>query len=637
MQVCGKYEQEFLDIIEHISSTEVGRELMSLSGIGSDDMDFAGFTKKFLSNNTSVSDISIDPNANVSQRNTISYIMEAPKAYFRFNNYHQLWSGGRELFGKARADEMVEADIVGDVYIADFHLWNVPYCYAFSAMDILHKGLPFIKRPHSKPASHLDSFVQHVIQSIIYYTNSIAGAVALPDLFVALACLSQRDRKLGYPTTDPEQFEKYITQQFQILTFAMNQPFRSGFQSPFVNFSVMDKPFLERMFGDLVFKDPKTGDINPIDLGEVDRLQKKYTAWFLNESNFQIFTFPVLTACLATTTDEETGFRRVTDFDFMGWVSKINTERALLNIYAGDSATLSSCCRLRSKTNHEYFNSFGSGGVKIGSHRVCTINLPRIAQHSEDFEEFTKKTLYHVELCQDILTVHRELLKKEIKLGVLPLYDHDLVDLRTQYSTVGIIGLFEALLILGKNLSKNDDSLACAEFLLDAINELNELRTKKDNHPYNLEQIPGESAAVKLAKKDRVLCGMDFDIYSNQFIPLNYPVSMAHRFKVQGALDNKMSGGAILHVNIAEKISSSSILQTLTEYAIQQGVVYFAFNYNISQCENNHITVGMHEVCYTCGGRIVENYSRVVGYFVPVSSWNEVRRGKVDYESRKWF
>lgn len=635
MKVCGNYDQEFMQLIDGINSSETGSKLLALSGIGEEDLDFLDFTNKFLKTSHSVSDLSIDPNANVSQRNTISYIMEAPKSMFRFNNYFQLWRDGKDLFNKDRADEMVEADILGDIYIADFHLWNIPYCYAFSAMDILERGLPFIDRPKSKPASHLDSFVQHVIQSIIYFTNSIAGAVALPDLFVAFSFLVQRDRKVGYPTKNPDEFNKYVLQQFQILTFAMNQPFRSGFQSPFVNFSAMDEYFLESMFSNAVFKDPKTGDISQVDLEEVDKLQKMYVEWFVEENKTQIFTFPVLTACLSTEVDKETGVRKARDYDFKYWVAKVNTERALLNIYSGDSATLSSCCRLRNNTNYEYFNSFGSGGVKIGSHRVCTVNLPRLAQNSDNFDDFVNKVLYNVRLSQDVLTVHRNLLQREIDLGVLPLYDHHLIDLRTQYSTVGVIGFFEAFKILGFDISR-DGHLDKAELLLNRINNLNDERSLKDGHPYNLEQIPGESAAVKLAKKDNILYGMSGDIYSNQFIPLNYPVSMAQRFKVQGLLDNKMSGGSILHINIAEKIPSVEILMTLMDYAISQGIVYFAFNYNICKCDNGHITVGVKDYCSMCGEKIIEKYTRVVGYYVNVSSWNEVRRGKADYASRRW-
>lgn len=634
-----KYESEFEKLISSIGTMKNGQKLLNLSGISSDMIDIAQYTNRFFkSKDSNVADLSTDPNSNIKQRSAITYINEAPKPLFRLNNYHQLWESLLNTHGLSRANEAVLADITGDIYIADFHLWNLPYCYAFSAMDILNEGMPFITHPHSSPAVHLDSFIQHVIQSTMYYSNSIAGAVAFPDIFPAMWFVYQNDKKLGYPTSDPVKFEEWVIQQFQLFTYTINQPYRSGTQSPFVNISVFDKGFLDDMFADLQWVNPKTGEVVDIDLNGVDYLQKKYSEWFCKESKKQLFTFPVMTANILVE-DDQNGKRSVVDKDFFKWVAEVTIDRALFNIYTGTRGNLSTCCRLRSDSNKmkQFFNSLGSGGTKIGSHRVCTINLPRLAHNSKSPEDFESKLTYEVQLCHDILKAHRAQLQEEIDQGLLPLYNLGFMDLKTQFSTVGIIGFYEAMKIIGYDIA-DLNSIPYAQKIIKLLNNLNDEASFKDGFMYNLEQIPGEGAAIKLAQKDELVYDdMDYDMYSNQFIPLVDKTPMALRFKVQGAFDQSMSGGSILHINLAEKVQSVDMLMTLMDYAIQQGVVYFAPNYNIQQCENGHITVGKTCHCPECGGEIVENYTRVVGFYTPVSKWKQERRGETDYKSRVWY
>lgn len=629
------YEKEFEGLINDIASQRGGAELMDLSGISDANTDLPRFTSKFFSHNGSnVADLTTDYNSNVKQRSAITFLNEAPKGQFRLNNYHQMWQRMLDRYGVDRANEAVRSDIEGDIYIADFHLWNLPYCYAFSAMDILREGMPFIKQPKSAPAVHLDSFIQHIIQSTMYFSNSIAGAVAFPDLFPALWFVYQKDKREGYPTTDPVMFERWVLQQFQLFVYTINQPYRSGTQSPFVNISVFDRGFLEDMFTGLTWVDPETGDIVDIDLNGVDYLQRKFSEWFVEESEKQVFTFPVMTANLLV--DESSGNREVLDKKFFRWAAEVTKDRALFNIYAGRAGNLSTCCRLRSDSEkmRQFFNSFGSGGLKIGSHRVCTINLPRLAHNSTDLDDFIVRLIEKMELSQDILRTHREQLQEEIDQGLLPLYELGFMDLKTQFSTVGIIGFYEAMKMLGYDLC-DESNIPEGKRVLKVMNRVNDEQSEKDGYIYNLEQIPGESAAIKLAQKDSIVYpDMHYDMYSNQFIPLIVDVPLATRCRVQGAFDQSMSGGSILHINLAEKVKSVDILETLMNFAISSGINYFAPNYNIQECEDGHTTVGKTGHCPKCGKDIVEDYTRVVGFYTPKSAWKSERQGKIDYESR---
>ena len=632
------YEKDFVKLIDDIKSKPRGKELMKLTGITDDMTDIAQYTNTFFSRNGSnVADLTTDPNSNIKQRSAITYINEAPKGIFRLNNYYQMWQRMRDEYGIDKANEAVRNDIEGDIYVNDFHLWNLPYCYAFSAMDILREGMPFIAQPKSKPAKHLDSFVQHLIQSVAYYSNSIAGAVAFPDIFPAMWFVYQKDKQEGYPTSDPVMFEKWVIQQFQLFTYTINQPYRSGTQSPFVNISVFDRGFLEDMFTGLTWIDPDTGDIVDIDLNGVDYLQRKYSEWFIEESEKNLFTFPIMTSNMLV--DDRNGKREVIDKKFFHWTAEVTRDRALFNCFTGPSGQLSSCCRLRSDSEKmkQFFNSFGSGGVKIGSHRVCTINLPRLAHLSVDLEDFLVRLMEKIELAHDVLRVHRQTLQDEIDQGLLPLYTLGMMDLQTQFSTVGIIGFYEALEMLGYDLAEGtENAIEAAQRVVEVMNKMNDEQSFKDGFMYNLEQIPGEAAAVKLAQKDHIVYGddMNYDMYSNQFVPLVKKVPLATRVKVQGAFDASMSGGSILHINLAEKVQSVDVLEALMEFAIENDVVYFAPNYNIMECENGHTNVGKSHQCPECGGEITENYTRVVGFYTPVSKWKEERRGEIDYESR---
>lgn len=101
-------------------------------------------------------------------------------------------------------------------------------------------------------------------------------------------------------------------------------------------------------------------------------------------------TFPVTTACFCV--DKS---RNIMDEKFLDYIAQKNQKWGFINIYAGESSTLSSCCRLRSNRDNQYLgyaNSFGSGSTQIGSFGVVTLNVPHIALKAKgNKEEFFKE------------------------------------------------------------------------------------------------------------------------------------------------------------------------------------------------------------------------------------------------------
>ena len=73
---------------------------------------------------------------------------------------------------------------------------------------------------------------------------------------------------------------------------------------------------------------------------------------------------PVTTACFSIVTAEEAksdewkGYEvgEIKDKEFLRYIAEQNLQYGFINFYCGETSQLSSCCRLRSGTNNEYFN-----------------------------------------------------------------------------------------------------------------------------------------------------------------------------------------------------------------------------------------------------------------------------------------
>jgi len=99
-------------------------------------------------------------------------------------------------------------------------------------------------------------------------------------------------------------------------------------------------------------------------------------------------------------------------------------------------------------------------------------------------------------------------------------------------------------------------------------------------------------------------------------------------------LIGKYQAAQILHINLGSPFRSEEESWELVNLIAQKGVMYFAFNQKISVCKHGHAFIG--DTCPECGGKKVDEYIRVVGYLVPVSSFNKVRR-EYEFTNRKFY
>lgn len=649
------YKKDFRDLMLGLEE-KYGVDLINENGIG-EQLDISTASKKFFKAMTTA-EVSVDANANVADKSVISHKIEIAKPFHLINSYYRLWKEIKKNKSKEYADWIVESQITGRMYINDFTGFSsaMAYCFNYSTFDTAMMGIPpiFDGRGGSKPPKNLLSFLGQIELFSLIAGNSTLGATGLADLLIVMSIYMQKILKTGKEAEfilnpmngevvakreiifdSEENAWKYAESLLTGFIYRLNQPYR-GSQSLFSNVSVYDSNFIDGMIADdaysLIIDDVKYTATKE----NIQKVQEIYLDIMNREMARKPITFPVTTACFSIDENNE-----IQDDEFLAFIAEKNLKFGFINMYSGKSSTLSSCCRLRSERDNEYFNSFGSGSTKIGSLGVATGNLPQLAticaRNAENpRDEFLHRLKDLVIDCQEVNQAKRNIIKRTIKAGAQPLYSLGYMDLKRQYSTFGVIGLYEALEILGYDITTKEGQDYVLQ-VLDVINTTNSELQNKFKAPHNCEQIPGENVSVKLAKKDRALGFNDkYTLYSNQFIPLIKRVNMFERIEIQALFDKHFSGGAICHINIDQEIKDVNVMQNLIHACAKQGVVYFAVNYCLQECENNHMFVGNVDACPHCGGKIIGTFTRVVGFLTKVDNWIPERKLQ-DFPNRQFY
>lgn len=634
--LAQSFDPAFVSLLEKLRK-KYPAELFTLTGIAPEQLDIDFMSRQFFraSNRkgSATADHSIDPNANVSGRGVITFNYEVPKPYMKLNSLYNLWRTLCEQFTMEAADAAIEAEICGALYINDS--WDIgrPYCFNYSMYDIALEGLKMGGRLDIVPARGLFTFLRHVEQFTVYAANSTLGATGLADLLIVISRYVDDMLDTGYDNHikvgGTSRVWTYVAEHLTSLIYTLNWEFR-GNQSPFTNVSVYDDGFLGQLVPAYVIngKAPR--------IETVKKVQDIFLSCFNQVLERDPATFPVVTACFSLAEDG----KELADPAFVKRIAEHNLKFGFINIYVGETSTLSSCCRLRSNINDlGYANSFGAGSTKIGSLGVCTLNLPALAREAsaetagKDNEAAVREMLEMVgamtQMVGFINHAKRCFIADRIERGSLPLYKLGYMELKRQFSTCGFTGLYEAVHILGYDM-REPEGLEVAKRILERINQTNGFLTELLGTPHNMEQVPGESSAVKLARKDSLRgCNPEgWELYSNQFVPLwEEGVDLLDRIRIQGELDGYCTGGAICHLNVADHIEKPETMEALIRHAAASGVVYFAINYAINRCLDGHMTVG-HGVdyCPICGKRITDTYTRVVGFLTNTKHWNATRR-----------
>ena len=304
-------------------------------------------------------------------------------------------------------------------------------------------------------------------------------------------------------------------------------------------------------------------------------------------------------------------------------------------------------CRLLSDTSKlsGFINSIGGTSLSIGSIKVNTMNLVHIVYELEAEEnlsenEYLKLLRKRAKLSCKVLDRVRHIIRRNIEKGLLPNYCDGGIEIDKQYCTLGILGLYEVMVKFGYidtdefgNKSYTEDGIKFADKIFKVLNDVKDNFT--DEYSFNIESIPAERAAVILCGKDATLYNVnDFEIYSNQWIPLTAKCTINEKVRTAAILDNKCSGGAIAHINIESNFPNTDEAWNMLNYIATTGVIYFCFNTRINVCEDRHAFVGT-DTCPICGKPVYDTYQRVVGFLTPSKAYSKDR--KKEFSAREWF
>jgi len=362
------------------------------------------------------------------------------------------------------------------------------------------------------------------------------------------------------------------------------------------------------------------------------------------DRNGRPFTFPIPTYNLTRDFDWESEnarilFEMTAKYGLPYFSNFINSD---LN----PSDVRSMCCRLRLNLRQLDRNItgglFGSGD-STGSVGVVSINMPRLGYLSKNKEEFFKKLNYLMNLAKDSLETKRKIVERNVQAGLLPYTKRYLGTLKNHFSTIGPIGINEACLNL---FGKGIDSSEGKEFAIEVLNFMRKSLSdfqEETGHIYNLEAVPAEGTSYRLARIDKkkypdiITAGEGVPYYTNStLLPVNKTDDLFSALRHQEPLQTLYTGGTVFHTFLGERMSSgASCARLLKKILYNTRIPYVTITPTFSICPDHGYLAGEHHLCPQCGKK-TEVYSRVVGYFRPVSNWNEGKqeefRQRVKYD-----
>jgi ribonucleoside-triphosphate reductase len=519
----------------------------------------------------------------------------------------------------------------------------MPYCMAVSMYPFLLNGLKDLGGKSAVP-KNIDSFCGIYVNLVFALASEVKGAVATPEFLMYMDYFCRKEwgdnyyQKSDVSITSEhclrhKTIGNQIDQYFQQVTYSINQIAGSrGAQSPFTNFSFFDKYFFDGMFGGFYFPDgtkPQWESTN--------WLQQRYLHWLNQERLKCILTFPVCSyACLT----ENGEYKDKETFDF---VTQEYSEGNSFFLYLSESVdSLSSCCRLQNSVQDNTF-SFTNGmvGVMTGSKQVITLNLNRIIQdwnalfrRNFDIIDYDNLKSYFISILDRIYkyhTAYNQMLHWTKDHNLFNAYNAGFINLDKQYLTIGISGLNQAAEFLGFKCNNNSQYQEFCSFIFNTIKEQNILhKTKSEN--FNTEQVPAESAAIKLYnrdKKDGYWVPEDTNLYASYiFKPNDSDISIFDKITLHSSkfASDKLDGGSACHLNLEEHLSKTQYEKVL-EYAAKVNCKYLTFNIPNSECEQcGYITKSPIKVCPKCGSTQITLWDRIIGYLTSIKNWSKGRQ-----------
>ncbi|WP_278236227.1 ribonucleoside triphosphate reductase [Isoptericola sp. AK164] len=525
----------------------------------------------------------------------------------------------------------------GDLHVHDLDVLG-GYCAGWSLRQLLSEGFGGVPGAvSSRPPRHLGSALGQIVNFFGTLQNEWAGAQAFSSFDTLLAPYVHVDRLS----------QDEVTQALQEFVHNLNVPSRWGTQTPFTNLT-FDLTCPE----DLAEEHPVVGeDVLEVTYGDLQKESDMINRAFVavvsaGDAAGRVFTFPIPT------------YNITPDFD---WDSEISEEIFTMTARYGTpyfqnfvSSDLnpgdvrSMCCRLQLDLRELLARGnglFGSG-EQTGSIGVVTVNCARLGHvHGPDRDALYAALDRLIDLAADGLEARRATVQELMDAGLYPWTQRYLGTLDAHFSTIGVNGVNEMI----RNATGDTHDIttptghAMALELLDHVRgRLVEIQ-ERTGHLYNLEATPAEGTTYRFAREDRsrypgiLQAGSDEQPYytNSTQLPVGFTDDPFEALARQDELQRRYTGGTVLHLYLGEQVSSAESCRRLVRRALENHrLPYLTVTPTFSICATHGYLAGDVRECPTCSAP-TEVWTRVMGYFRPVASFNTGKQG--EYAERVTF
>jgi anaerobic ribonucleoside-triphosphate reductase len=577
----------------------------------------------------------------VRENSNMGYSLQGLNNYISSNIVSNYW------LNRIYPENIREAHISGDLHIHDLAVLG-PYCVGWDLPDLLLSGFKGVSgKVESKPARHLRPALGQVVNFFYTLQGEAAGAQAFSNFDSYLAPFIRYD---GLN-------EKEVKQAFQEFLFNINIPTRVGFQTPFTNITMdiripdflQDEPVI---IGGKMRSDTY-GDFQK----EIDTFNSCFAeAMIEGDAKGRVFTFPIATYSITGDFDWDSEVSR----NIFKMTAKYGTPyfSNFINSDISPEDVRSMCCRLRIDNRELKKRGGGLFGANplTGSIGVVTLNLPRIGYTQKTEYGFFERIGELMDIARDSLEIKRKTLERFTDSGLYPYSAYYLRYIkqglgsywRNHFSTIGLVGMAEAIAnFLGSSISSKD-GLAFAEMILRFMRNKLFSYQEETGNIYNLEATPAEGTSYRLARIDKmrhpdIVVANEDDLnagvepfYTNSSqLPVDETGDLFEALEHQDRLQPLYTGGTVFHIFLGERLPSWKAAATLVKKVAETSrIPYFTLTPTFSICPSHGYIMGEYRECPTCGDKC-EVYSRVVGYLRPVNQWNDGK--KAEFNRRQTF
>ena len=533
---------------------------------------------------------------------------------------------------------------------ADLHIHDLDmfagYCAGWSLKDLLQQGFNGVRGAIAAgPAKHFSSAVGQIVNFLGTLQNEWAGAQAFSSFDTYMAPFVRLD----------DMTYAQVKQCMQELIFNLNVPSRWGTQTPFTNLTFdwtcpADLADEHPLIGDDVC-DFAYGDLQ----AEMDLINRAFMEVMTEgDAEGRVFTFPIPTYNITRDFDwdapnTELLFTMTAKYGLPYFQNFINSE-------LDPGMIRSMCCRLQLDLREllKRGNGLFGSAEQTGSVGVVTINMARLGYlYADDEAALTARLDELLEIGRDTLELKRTVIQHHIDAGLFPFTKRYLGTLDNHFSTLGVNGMNEMV----RNFTHDAYDLtdprghAMCVRLLDHVRDKMVEFQEATGHLYNLEATPAEGTTYRFAKEDRkrysgiLQAGTEANPYytNSSQIPVGYTDDPFEAQEMQEELQTKYTGGTVLHLYMNERISSAAACKELVRRSLTAfRTPYITITPTFSICPVHGYLVGEHLTCDKCAELHPEAepvecevWTRVMGYFRPVRSFNIGKKG--EYAERQMF